>query len=147
MIGSFRYTFLEHLDFDRSEIHIALVGDLFHGRTAHSKAEGLKVFHSVFVDLIAPTELQMPENYIEKMRNQGFQVRLFASIDEYLANGGKNEFGEVGKGVAAIWYFTRLQLERMSEAVQREEQSLRKAVTFNKDKHMAELPEGINNYW
>ena len=46
------FTFLEHSAWDTSSIHIALVGDLYHGRTAHSKVDGLRVFHDVRVDLV-----------------------------------------------------------------------------------------------
>lgn len=117
------FTFLEQLNFDNSHIHIALVGDLLHGRTVHSKADGLKVFKNVEVDLIAPEELQMPMGYIEKMKRNGFEVRTYYSIDEYLSAGN----------VAPIWYFTRLQLERMGEDVLEKSSFLKKSVTFRKD--------------
>eukprot|EP00392_Amoebophrya_sp_AT5.2_P011644 g11723.t1 len=163
------FTFLEHLRFDRTRIHIALVGDLFHGRTVHSKVDGLKVFESVHVDLIAPDELAMPEHYVERMRDADhcFVVRKFASIDEYLKTSSSSctssnysttsaatataaadeekglvpdEEREQGSsaprpGVAPIWYFTRLQLERMSQAVQDKSVELRKAVTFSPERH------------
>lgn len=54
------FTFLEDNNWTFNNIHIALVGDLYHGRTVHSKADGLKIFDSVIVDLIAPPELAMP---------------------------------------------------------------------------------------
>ena len=38
------FTFLEQRGWDDSHIHVALIGDLFHGRTVHSKADGLNVF-------------------------------------------------------------------------------------------------------
>jgi aspartate carbamoyltransferase len=98
------YTFLEQNSFDNSFIHVALVGDLLHGRTVHSKVNGLKIFKNVKVDLVAPEELMMPDHYIEKMKKNGFEVRIFSSIREYLGQ----------KDVARIWYFTRLQLERKS---------------------------------
>src|SRR5690606_38108173 len=44
------YTFLEQLNFDNSYIHIALVGDLLHGRTVHSKVSGLRISKYVLVD-------------------------------------------------------------------------------------------------
>ena len=61
------FSFLEHKDFDRSEIHVALIGDLFHGRTVHSKADGLQIFKKVVVDLVAPDELQMPPSLQKKI--------------------------------------------------------------------------------
>lgn len=117
------FTFLEHLNWDMSSIHVALIGDLYHGRTVHSKADGLRIFKQVTVDLIAPQELMMPVYYINKMKENGFTVRLFSSLDEYLAQGG----------TAQIWYFTRLQLERMGDSVLEKAPLLRKAVTFRKD--------------
>jgi aspartate carbamoyltransferase len=129
------YTFYENKNWDRNSIHIALVGDLYHGRTVHSKADGLKFFREVQVDLIAPEELSMPDHYIEKMESAGFTVRAFPSIEEYLHNGP----------IANIWYFTRLQLERMGEDVLEKRSRLREAVTF-KEEFLSLLPEGIKFY-
>ncbi|OHD43090.1 MAG: aspartate carbamoyltransferase, partial [Spirochaetes bacterium GWE1_60_18] len=117
------FSFLEQLDWNEDRIHLALIGDLYHGRTVHSKADGLRVFKHAIVDLIAPPELGMPEFYIDKMRRNGFEVRIYGSLDEYLAAGK----------VSPIWYFTRLQLERMGEKVLDKAPALRKAVTFRKD--------------
>ena len=39
-----RFSFLEALNWNREEIHIALIGDLYHGRTVHSKADGLRIY-------------------------------------------------------------------------------------------------------
>ena len=116
------FSFLEHLNWNRDHIHIALVGDLFHGRTIHSKAEGLRVFHNVTVDLIAPEELSMPEYWIDKMASHEFRIRVFESIEEYLSQ----------PQIASIWYFTRLQLERMGEEVLKKADFLRNSVTFQK---------------
>ena len=99
------------------------VGDLYHGRTVHSKADGLKLFNKVKVDLIAPPELAMPENYLEKMKNNGFEVREFASIEEYLNQ----------ESVAKMWYFTRPQLERMGERILQKQDLLRKSITFRNE--------------
>ena len=41
------FSFLEQQNWKRDHIRIALVGDLFHGRTVHTKADGLKIFSSV----------------------------------------------------------------------------------------------------
>lgn len=129
------YTFYENKNWDRSFIHIALAGDLYHGRTVHSKADGLKIFNEVKVDLISPEELAMPDHYIEKMVSAGFSVRSFTSIKEYLHS----------DDIADIWYFTRLQLERMGEDVREKSGRLRDAVTFN-DTFLSLLPEGTRFY-
>lgn len=129
------FSFLEHKDWDRDEIHVALVGDLFHGRTAHSKANGLKIFKKVVVDMIAPKELAMPREYIEIMELNGFEIRTFASIEGYLKN----------ESIADIWYFTRLQLERMGDKVLDKAEELRNSVTFRKE-FISELPAHTKFY-
>lgn len=117
------FTFLEDNNMSFSSIHVALVGDLYHGRTVHSKANGLKLFDSVKVDLIAPEELAMPDSYVEEMKENGFEVRMFPSIEAYLQQGD----------VAKMWYFTRPQLERMGEKVLQKQERLREAITFRKE--------------
>ncbi len=129
------FSFLEQLDWSNERIHLALVGDLCHGRTVHSKVDGLKVFGEVHVDLIAPDELALPEHYESRMTANDFQVRRFASIEEYLSQAD----------VATIWYFTRLQLERMGEEVLEKAPMLRRAVTFGQQ-FLPRLPEGTKFY-
>jgi aspartate carbamoyltransferase len=129
------FSFLEQLSWDRSRIHLCLTGDLYHGRTVHSKVEGLKVFREVEVDLVAPDLLRMPAHYVQRMKANGYRVREFASLDEYLASGK----------VAPIWYFTRLQLERMGESVLEKAPMLRQSVTFRRDM-LGSVPEGTRFY-
>ncbi len=125
------FTFLEDLDWSADRIHLALVGDLYHGRTVHSKVYGLDLFESVTVDLIAPPELVMPRPYVHAMHEQGFTVREFPSIRDYLDTAGHN--GAEGPGVARQWYFTRPQLERMGDRVLRRADELRACITFTPD--------------
>lgn len=129
------YTFLEKKNWDNDSIHIALTGDLFHGRTVHSKVDGLKVFKKVKVDLIAPEELSLPGYYKERMKDNGYDVRSFYSIQEYLEQ----------TSVADIWYFTRLQLERMGDEVKEKARYLREAVTF-REEYIRKLPAGTKFY-
>lgn len=117
------FSFLEHKGWDTSHIHLALLGDLYHGRTVHSKVDGLKIYDHVEVDLIAPAELGLPSSYEARMREAGFVVRKFCSIAEYLDQ----------RHVAEIWYFTRLQLERMGDRVLSQAERLREAVTMRRD--------------
>ena len=91
--------FWKHNNWRRDSLHIALVGDLFHGRTVHSKVEGLKIFKKVKADLIAPPELMMPDHYIDRMKNNGYEVNVFGSIEEYIEK----------SNTAPVWYFTRPQ--------------------------------------
>jgi len=128
-------TFLEHRRWDDSEIHIALIGDLHHGRTVHSKAEGLRIFGKVTVDLVAPEELSLPSGYRAAMESHGFEVREWPGIAEYLDGGS----------VSDIWYFTRLQLERMGDEIREREGELRRAVTFRRS-FLNRLPEGTRFY-
>jgi aspartate carbamoyltransferase len=129
------FTFLEDNGWSTDNLHIALVGDLFHGRTVHSKADGLKLFKHVKVDLIAPTELAMPDSYVEKMRENGFSLRMFSSIDEYVGQ----------EDIARKWYFTRPQLERMGDRILQRQGELRSAITFRKD-FIDRMPEGTKFY-
>eukprot|EP00667_Euglena_gracilis_P007396 EG_transcript_7470 len=129
------FSFLEQLDWDRSYIHLALVGDLFHGRTVHSKVNGLRIFAKVKVDLIAPEEIAMPEEYVQGMVANGFEITKYTSIEQYLQQ----------NNVAKIWYFTRLQLERMGDKVRDKEHQLRAAVTF-REKFMPMVAKGTKFY-
>ena len=129
------YTFLEDNDWSTESLHVALVGDLYHGRTVHSKADGLKLWNKVKVDLIAPEELAMPESYVTKMKDNGFEVRIFGSIEEYLNQ----------KDIAKKWYFTRPQLERMGEKILAKADSLRSSITFRRE-FMDRLPENTKFY-
>jgi len=129
------FTFLEKKNWDNSEIHIVLTGDLYHGRTVHSKVDGLRIFKKVRVDLVAPAELGMPDYYERRMEENGFEVRKFGSIDEYLEQ----------DDVADIWYFTRLQLERMGDKVKEKEHQLRRAVTF-REEFMEQIPGNSKFY-
>mmetsp|Transcript_88266 Transcript_88266/g.189477 ORF Transcript_88266/g.189477 Transcript_88266/m.189477 type:complete len:609 (-) Transcript_88266:51-1877(-) len=125
------FTFLEQKGWDNSSIHLALLGDLFHGRTVHSKVDGLRIYGEVFVDLIAPQELALPAMYENRMRAFGFTVRKFASIEDYLKQ----------PKVAKIWYFTRLQLERMGDKVLEKSMELRSAVSMQRQ-FVSRLPPG-----
>jgi aspartate carbamoyltransferase len=129
------FSFLEHLGWRRDRIHLCLTGDLYHGRTVHSKVDGLRIFDEVEVDLVAPEILRMPPQYVERMKANGYRVNEFESLDEYLASGR----------VAPIWYFTRLQLERMGDAVLEKAPLLRHAVTFRKEM-LGKLPAGARFY-
>ncbi len=129
------YTFLEDNDFCYDEIHIALVGDLLNGRTVHSKANGLKIFKKIKIDLVAPEDLAMPETYINIMKNNGFEVNIFSSIEDYLNS----------PNIATKWYFTRPQLERMGEQILKRREELTAAITFRKE-FINKLPSNTKFY-
>jgi len=129
------FTFLEDNNWDRSHLHIALIGDLLHGRTVHSKVDGLKIFKEVEVDLIAPEIIKMPEHYTQKMIDNGFKVRIFESLEEYYSQ----------KHIARKQYFTRPQLERMGDEIIKIQNSLREKIVFKRD-FLDKLPENTYFY-
>ncbi len=129
------FTLIEDNNWNMNSLHIALVGDLFHGRTVHSKAAGLTIFDNVKVDLIAPPELAMPKQYIEKMKENGFHVREFDSLETYLEQ----------PDAASRFYFTRPQLERMGDRILKRQDELRDKITF-KEKFIDKLPENTFFY-
>jgi aspartate carbamoyltransferase len=124
------FTLIEDNNWRTDSLHIALVGDLFHGRTVHSKADGLGIFANVKVDLIAPPELSMPIQYSNRMKENGFRLREFHSLAEYLAQ----------PDIAPRFYFTRPQLERMGERILKRQDELRGAITF-KEEFIKKLPD------
>ena len=65
----------------------------------------------------------MPDSYIEKMKENGFEVTIYPSIEEYVKKGD----------IARLWYFTRPQLERMGERILQKQAILREAITFRRD--------------
>ena len=129
------YTFLEKNNWNQDSIHLALIGDLFHGRTVHSKVQGLKIFSSVQVDLIAPRELALPSHYTREMEANGYKVRTFDSIETYLQQ----------KSIADKWYFTRPQLERMGDDILKITDSLREKISFRQE-FIPYLPKGTVFY-
>lgn len=135
------FTFLEDNNWSYDSIHVALVGDLFHGRTVHSKVDGLKVFDHVKVDLIAPDVLEMPAYYVDEMRRNGFEVRCFESIEAYVGQAGASSEG----AAADKWYFTRPQLERMGDQVLQRQDELRGKITFQR-RFLDQVPEGTLFY-
>lgn len=124
-----QFTILEDNNRNRDHLHIALLWDLLHGRTVHSKVDWLRIYKSVSVDLIAPQLLQMPQMYIDQMKSYWYKVRIYDSIDEYLEQ----------SNIATARYFTRLQLERMWEEILQQAPALRKKISITPE-HISKLP-------
>ncbi len=55
-------------------MHIAMVGDLKHGRTVHSLSQLLLLYKNITFSLISPKELSMPESIVADLRNAGHEV-------------------------------------------------------------------------
>ncbi len=127
------FTFFEDLNWSNKKIHLALVGDLYYGRTVHSKIEGLNFFDEVVLDLVAPPELALPAHYMERAQELTYTVRVYNSIDEYCKKATQST-----QGIAHHWYFTRPQLERMGERILQRQSELRKTITITVD-HMPYL--------
>jgi aspartate carbamoyltransferase catalytic subunit len=81
-------------------LHIALVGDLKHGRTVHSLAEALIPFKPRFYFISAPS-LEMPKDICETLRENGIKFSYHNSIEEIIPK-------------LDILYMTRIQMERFA---------------------------------
>jgi aspartate carbamoyltransferase catalytic subunit len=71
------YTIRKELQSKQVEIdgmHIAMVGDLKHGRTVHSLSRLLKLYSKLKITLISPKELAMPEEIVSDLRAAGHEV-------------------------------------------------------------------------
>ena len=79
---------------------IAMVGDLKNGRTIHSLSKLLSLFNNLTFNFIAPQELQIPDEWLEFLKNRGHKVFVYNHIAEGLKN-------------ADVIYATRIQRERI----------------------------------
>jgi aspartate carbamoyltransferase catalytic subunit len=86
-------------------MHIAMVGDLKHGRTVHSLSQLLMLYRSVTFTLISPAELQMPESIVTQLRNAGHTVIETDDMEKGLADND-------------TVYLTRIQEERFSDRLE-----------------------------
>lgn len=126
------FSLLESCQWDRSSIHLALVGDLANGRTAHTKVDGLKIFERVRVDLVSPEAFEYPVEYRNRMQENGFEVREFSSIEEYL--------DKASDSLATSWYFYKPKMKSVGEISEKAARGLYDKVTF-KQEWKARLPE------
>lgn len=81
--------------------HVALVGDLKHGRTVHSLIKLLSLYKGLRLSLVAPRSLEMPAALVALARERGHRVKESST----LADGVRDP---------DILYATRIQKERMS---------------------------------
>ncbi|MDT8429248.1 MAG: aspartate carbamoyltransferase [Pseudomonadales bacterium] len=86
-------------------MHIAMVGDLKHGRTVHSLSRLLRLFTNITLTLISPPELKMPEEIVEDLRQRGLQVTETEDMEKGLADND-------------TVYLTRIQEERFSNKME-----------------------------
>ncbi|MER2494140.1 aspartate carbamoyltransferase [Catenovulum sediminis] len=79
-------------------MHIALIGDLKHGRTVHSLCKLLCLYQNLKITLISPKELAMPDEVVSAIENAGHQCVITEQLEGHLD--------------ADIVYQTRIQQER-----------------------------------
>ncbi len=83
------------------DMHIAMVGDLKHGRTVHSLSQLLMLYKNIKFTLISPAELRMPEEIVSNLRNAGHQVIETEDMEKGLSDND-------------TVYLTRIQEERFT---------------------------------
>jgi aspartate carbamoyltransferase catalytic subunit len=84
-----------------SSLKIALVGDLKYGRTVHSLAYALSLYHASMT-LVSPAQLRMPDVIKKDLKKQGASVSETANMEEVI--------GEID-----VLYVTRIQKERFPD--------------------------------
>ncbi|MCG8340768.1 MAG: aspartate carbamoyltransferase [Cytophagales bacterium] len=82
-----------------NNVKISLIGDLKHGRTAHSLAKLLSIFKNIHFKFVSPQELGMPDSIVEMLRAKGHHVQITSDFINGIR--GSN-----------ILYITRVQDER-----------------------------------
>lgn len=88
------------------DLHVAMVGDLKHGRTVHSLAQACAHFN-IRLYLVAPSELEMPAFVCDTLSNSGVRFSFHRTIEEILPR-------------TDILYMTRIQEERFSNRMEYE---------------------------
>lgn len=84
-----------------SNLTVALIGDLKHGRTVHSLAKLLSLYENVKLVLVSPPSLRMPAELVAELRSQNVELREVDSITD------AQTLTETD-----VWYVTRVQKER-----------------------------------
>ena len=84
-----------------SSLKIALVGDLKYGRTVHSLAYALSLYHASMT-LISPVQLRMPDVIKKDLKKQGASLSETTNIEDVI-------------GDIDVLYVTRIQKERFPD--------------------------------
>jgi aspartate carbamoyltransferase catalytic subunit len=92
-------------DKDISGMHIAMVGDLKHGRTVHSLSRLIQLYSGIRFTMISPSELRMPEEIVDELRSNGHTVI-------------ETEDMEKGLDGNDTVYLTRIQEERFNSKIE-----------------------------
>ena len=102
------YTIKKELESKNREIdgmHIAMVGDLRHGRTVHSLSQLLLLYDNVKFTLISPEELRLPKSIVSELKRAGHEVV-------------ETENMETGLHDNDTVYLTRIQEERFASKLE-----------------------------
>ncbi len=102
------YTIHKELQSNHREIdgmHIAMVGDLKHGRTVHSLSQLLLLYKNITFTLISPDELRMPESIVADLKTASHEVI-------------ETEDMEIGLQDNDTVYLTRIQEERFASQLE-----------------------------
>ncbi len=86
-------------------MHIAMVGDLKHGRTVHSLSQLLMLYKDITCTLISPTELKMPEDIVADLKAAGHKVIETEDMEQGLVDND-------------TLYLTRIQEERFTNKLE-----------------------------
>ena len=81
--------------------HVAMAGDLRHGRTVHSLIRLLSLYKNLRFSFVAPASLEMPPDLVALARERGHRVTEATTLKE-------------GIRKPDVLYATRIQKERMS---------------------------------
>lgn len=84
-----------------SDLKIALVGDLKYGRTVHSLAYALSLYHADMT-LVSPPQLKIPDMFKKDLKKQGAVLRETSNIEDVI-------------GDIDVLYVTRIQKERFPD--------------------------------
>ena len=102
------YTIRKELGSNGKEIsgmHIAMVGDLKHGRTVHSLSQLIQLYENITFTLISPKELSMPQEIVEELRRNGHTVMETEDMEQGLVDND-------------TVYLTRIQEERFNSKME-----------------------------
>ncbi|MEQ8954564.1 MAG: aspartate carbamoyltransferase [Gammaproteobacteria bacterium] len=102
------YTIQKELESKNRQVdgmHIAMVGDLKHGRTVHSLSQLLMLYQDITLTLISPQELRMPEEIVSQLKDAGHRVNETEDMEQ-----GLHDNDTV--------YLTRIQEERFESKLE-----------------------------
>lgn len=67
-------------------LHVALVGDLKHGRTVHSLAYLLGKFDNISLSLVSLDNLQMPKDILDYLNRHNVKWKAYDRLDDVITN-------------------------------------------------------------